>query len=64
MVSTEPGVRFDNNKFTLDYYEAFAWGGLEGTNYFTNPPSGLTIPTNQATINGNYRNKTLGHGCK
>lgn len=42
---------------------SLSWGGLEGTSYFTNPPTGLTIPTNQATINGNYRNKTLGHGC-
>ena len=44
---------------------SLAWGGLEGTAYYTNPPIGTSVPPNQASINGQYRYNTngIGHGC-
>ncbi|RYF46448.1 MAG: hypothetical protein EOO38_14100, partial [Cytophagaceae bacterium] len=41
---------------------SLAWGGLETTPYYTNPPSGVYIPSNQQETNGKYRSKELGHG--
>lgn len=46
-----------------NHAKSLAWAGLEGTSYFTNPPTGVSIPDNQNDINNDYREKKKGTGC-
>lgn len=40
-----------------------AWGGLQGTSIYKNPPPTLVIPPDVNTVNLNYRNNSVGMGC-